>query len=130
MSHNFKYSLLPEASVIELPCFVDNDETAFSILGGRDYVRGNIEQVISCTQLRFPMSDPLRQYILGSRESTCGLLIRVKRFRSQCSSSRSTLTSEVVGGIRTSFQFMQPADYQVIIFNGLYIHSIRTLTSS
>ena len=115
---NLEYAKLPiSTSIVELPCFVEKAQTAFSILG-----QDNVESNATCIQLRFPSSDPLRQYILGCRETACGLLVRVKRMRSK-SSSESYIYSEVIGGVESSFQFSQPADYQVNLTLSL-IHSL------
>jgi len=112
--------------MVELPCFVGSKDTAMQLLGGDEYVSRCIQKRSLMLPLRYSAVDPLRQNIMGKREATSGLLVRIKRKRSRsevASGAEGRVTTEIVGRISTSYHFTQPADYQFLPASIGYVRS-------
>eukprot|EP01038_Epipyxis_sp_PR26KG_P016236 gene16236-22097_t len=124
---------LPRFTVIELPCFVSSQETAFKMIGNEQLIAHQIYQhqlladqggrSNANLQLKFPSNDPFRHNLLSSFHKVNGLIVRITRKvrknkltgcvlhqeNFKCSSK-----TEVLGRIDYSYRFDIPADYHFL----------------
>ena len=112
MSLNFNVENLPVYYSIELPCFMKNNEQALECVGGLETVQ---EHLARDTNLffRFPGENPLKPALEGTTKQRPTLLLKLVRKRNKKTNQIVSQQAFVVGNIKKTVVFENPADYQV-----------------
>ena len=100
---------LPEFTMVELPVIARSLDTATSFFGGVEALRFALQTNAPQLAFRSPSSSSLSGPLLGRKEKTCALLIRVVRNR-RTGASRV----EAVGRVSSLYRYNDPADYQFL----------------
>ena len=100
---------LPRYTMVELPVIARSLSTATDFFGGAEAIRFAIQTNAPQLAFRPPSRSPLSAPLLGRKEKTCALLIRVVR------NKRTGATRvEAVGRVTSLFRYSDPADYQFL----------------
>ena len=100
---------LPQFTMIELPVIARSLSTATSFFGGVEALRFALQTNAPQLAFRPPSSSILSAPLLGRKEKTCALLIRVVR------NKRTGVTRvEAVGRVSALYRYSDPADYQFL----------------
>lgn len=106
--------------MVNMPCFVNTEDTAIDMLGGQEHVAYTIKNETSTIQLRFPNHNPFAYNLIGSIGSKSGVLLRIKRKKSSISNSSTSSDrpiAEIVGKVTKGYDFKIPSDYAVSVFH-------------
>lgn len=114
----------PKAFIsIELPCFVKRKETAMKMIGGEEQVCKSLTlDDAPALQCRLPGTNMLRSNLVASTIDRSGLVVKIRRKKKIVDGVvvTSVTAVEIVGVIKKTIAFNNPADYQVIF---VFIHS-------
>lgn len=104
---------LPNFHIVELPCLIRNEETALDCIGGVSSANEFLNHDTSML-FRFPGDNPLRSTLEGSVLTNAKVLFRLKRRKNKKTGQIISQSTEVLGVIRKTVVFNNPADYQFL----------------
>ncbi|KAK9917158.1 hypothetical protein WJX75_001425 [Coccomyxa subellipsoidea] len=106
-----------KALLVEYPGFVRNSDAAIQTLGGLDAISAITDGSSQMLSLYFRPGDPLSHPLLGYKQHTQGLLLRITRKTGQAgaaSDAEEELKAEVVAHVKSVVRFPGMADFQYV----------------
>lgn len=107
---------VPRFSRVELPCFVQETETAFESMGGKDIVSEAIKDSDtseSSIQFRYPSTSMSFKSLPASIVQKRGLLLRIRRKKNMSGATGDGVTCQIIGSVDKTLSFNSLADYEV-----------------
>lgn len=108
---------VPNLIAIELPCFVRDPQAALTMLGGNEHIERNLSLDDSASiECRLPGNNPLRPNLVSLAQDKRQLVIKIRRkkvIRNGTILSSSVVDLTIVGIVRKTITFPNPADFQV-----------------
>ncbi|BDA50476.1 General transcription factor 3C polypeptide 5 at N-terminal half [Coccomyxa sp. Obi] len=103
-----------EALLVEYPGFVNNPDAAIQTLGGLEAISATAEGTSPVLSLHLRPGDPLSHPLLGYKQKTRGLLLRISRKAGAATEAEEDLQAEVVAHVKSLVQFPGMADFQYV----------------
>ncbi|CAL8464879.1 g4414 [Coccomyxa elongata] len=103
-----------EAFLVEYPGFVNNPEAAIQTLGNLEAISATAEGASPVLFLHLRPGDPLSHPLLGYKQNTRGLLLRISRKAGAASEAEEDLQAEVVAHVKSLVRFPGMADFQYV----------------
>lgn len=126
MSHLWKASLKENAPMlisVEMPCFVKSQDRALDMIGGSEHVQRTLSVDDGAPlECRLPGDNILRPNLVSSLQCKRSVVLKIKRKKVIKNGKvvSSTITSfDIVGLVKKTVVFTNPADFQVCVFNVL-----------
>jgi hypothetical protein len=112
MSLQFSADNLPTFHSVELPCFFQNAKQGLECIGGIETAQELVNPNSSFC-FRFPGENPTRSHLQGTVKQNPTLLLKIVRRRNKKTGQVISEEATVVGVIKKTVVFDNPADYQV-----------------
>ena len=113
-SFKFTFNDMKTLTRVEMPCFTDDLQKCYDMMGGEDMVSDILKDNAVPLQFRFPTDNMNKSNLSASTINKNGFLLRIRRPKS----GQQPSTIEVVGAVPKSHVFDNIADYQV--YNKLF----------
>jgi hypothetical protein len=105
---------LPVFQIIELPCFIRDNQQALKCIGGLENAMKELVKSNPNICFRFPGENPLRSTLVATPKSKASLVLKVTRKKKKSTGEVISESVSIEGVVEKAFVFENPADYQVI----------------